>query len=87
MSRTGVGSVHSDTVPSASPAASRPVPSQASEVTGCGAGSVAVSARVARFHTSTLASEVPAATTVPSGLNATAFSQFTAPARVPSGMA
>ena len=40
-----MGSVHSDTVPSASPAASRPAPSQASEVTGCGCGSVAVSGR------------------------------------------
>ena len=87
MSRTGAGSAHSDTVPSASPAASRPVSSHASEVTGCAQGSVAVSARVARFHTSTLASEVPAATVLPSGLNATAFSQFTAPVRVPSGTA
>ena len=65
-----MGSVHSDTVPSASPAASRRFPSQASDVTGCGCGSAAVSERVARFHTSTLASAVPAATAVPSGLNA-----------------
>ena len=48
-------------------------------MTGCGCGSVAVSERVDRFHTRTLASAVPAATDVPSGLNATAFSQFTAP--------
>ena len=58
---TGDGSVHIDTVPSASPDATRPGPSQATEVTGCGRGSVAVSARVAVFQTSTLASDVPAA--------------------------
>ena len=87
VTRTGLGSVHSDTVPPASPAASRPVPSQASDVTGCECGSVAISERVDTFQTSTLATAVPAATCVPSGLNATAFSQFTEPVRVPSGMA
>ena len=39
-----------------------------------------------RFHTSTLGvGRCPAATDVPSGLNATVFTQFTAPVRVPSG--
>ena len=52
-----------------------PAAAQASEVTGCGWGSVAVSARVARFHTSTSSSLLPAAMDVPPGLNATAFTQ------------
>ena len=48
-------------------------------MTGCGWGSVAVSARVARFHTSTSSSLLPAAMDVPPGLNATAFTQLVAP--------
>ena len=84
VSRTGAGSGHSATVPSASEAAIRPWPSQVTEVTGCGWASVAVIARVARFHTSTLAPEVPSASDRPSGLKATVFAQSVAPASVPS---
>ena len=60
-SSTGDGSVHIEAVPSASAAATRPAPSQATVVTGCGSAMVAVSARVAVFQTSTRASDVPAA--------------------------
>ena len=84
---TGDGSVHSDTVPSASPDASRPGPSQAIEVTGCGRGSVAMRFRLARLQMSTPASDVPAAMDVPSGLNATVLTQFVAPVSVPSWVA
>ena len=62
-------------------------PSQVTEVTGWVSGSVAVSALVAMFHTSTLASDVPAARLLPSGLNATVLTQFVAPVSVPSGTA
>jgi hypothetical protein len=48
---TGAGSDHIDTVPSASPAASRDGPSQASEVTGSSCGSCAIIDLVAMFHT------------------------------------
>src|SRR5215471_10327241 len=84
---TGVGTIHTETVPSASPDPISPGRYQATEVTGCVCGSVAVSARVARFHTSTLASDVPAARDRPSGLNATVLAQFVAPVSAPSGLA
>src|SRR5438552_2309691 len=74
-------------VPSASEAAMRPAPSQVTEVTGCGAGSRAVSAREARFHVRTSASELPAASVAPSGLNATALTHVVALARLPSALA
>src|SRR5260370_15335629 len=82
---TGDGSNQDDTVPSASPAASRDKPSQASEVTGSSCGSCAVSDRVARFHTRALLSLLPAARRRPSGLKATAFTQSVAPLSEPSG--
>jgi hypothetical protein len=44
---------------------------------------VAVSARVATFHTSTLASDVPAATVLPSGLNATPATRLRGPVSGP----
>ena len=50
-----------EAVPSASAAATRPAPSQATVVTGCGSAMLAVSARVPVFQTSTRASDVPAA--------------------------
>src|ERR1700723_2434575 len=74
-------------MPSAAEAAIWFWPSQVTEVTGCGWSSVAVIALVARFHTSTLASEVPAASDRPSGLKATVFTQSVAPPSVPSGAA
>src|SRR5215469_2661212 len=86
-SRVGAGSVQIVALPSASAAATRFAPSQATEVTGCGAGTLAASACEATFHTSTLPSEVPAATMLPSGPNDTAFVQFAAPLRVPSATA
>ena len=87
MASTGVGSAQSRMVPAASVDTMRSGPSQVTEVTGWASGSVADSARVAMFHTSTLASEVPAARLCPSGLNATALTQFVAPVKVPSGTA
>src|SRR5580704_6620610 len=84
---SGDGSVHIDTVPSASPDASRPGPSQAIEVTGCGRGSVAMRSRLARLQMSTPASDVPAAMDVPSGLNAIVLTQSVAPVSVPSWLA
>src|ERR1017187_1407261 len=77
-SRTGGGRAQFRTVPSASPVISRP-PSQAREATGCGCGSDAAAARVARCQTRTWSSLLPAARPVPSGLNATVFTQFVAP--------
>src|SRR5580692_4843985 len=84
---TGDGSVHSDTVPSASPDTSRPGPSQAIEVTGCGVGSVAMRSQLARLQMITPASDVPAAMDVPSGLNASVLTQSVAPVSVPSWLA
>src|SRR5215469_14825125 len=86
-SRAGAGSVQIVALPSASEAATRFAPSQATEVTGCGAGTLAASACEATSHTSTLPSAVPAATMLPSGPNDTAFVQFAAPLKVPSATA
>ena len=87
MASTADGSAHRETVPSAAAAAIRPGPSQVTDVTGGGCGSCAVTRRVARLHTSTLAPDVPAASDRPSGLNATEFTQSPAPVSVPSGTA
>src|ERR1700722_15759817 len=87
MASTFDGSAHSETVPSAPAATTRPAPSQATDVTGCGCGSVAVIFRVLMLHTSTLATDVPAASDWPSGLNATVFAQLVAPVSAPSGTA
>jgi hypothetical protein len=46
---------------------------------------MAVSALVARFHTSTRSSLLPAASDPPPGPNDTAFTQSVAPASVPAG--
>ena len=85
--RTGAGSATSDTAPLPVPAATRSPPTQATALTCCGWGTRAVSDRVARFHTSTFPSAVPAASDLPSGLNATALSPAPAPLRVPAATA
>src|ERR1700685_667716 len=77
--RTGGGSVHNRTTPSAPPVTRRFALSQTSDVMMPGSGSVPISLPVARFQRCTASSLLPASTVVPFGLNATAFTQSVAP--------
>src|SRR5580704_343849 len=77
--RTGGGSVHNLTTPSAPPVVRRFSLFQASDVMMSGSGSVPIRLPVARFQRRTVLSLLPAAKVAPFGLNATAFTKSVAP--------